>query len=61
MAKMTEQERKEYEQQVAEWLAKGNKITVLEPGERSDTDFSNWGNKKKKATEDTKTKAKKSK
>lgn len=49
MPKMTVEEQKRHDEEIAAWLAKGNKITICEPGERSDTDFSNWGKKKKTA------------
>tara|TARA_R110000851_G_scaffold46355_3_gene112813 strand:+ start:3786 stop:3965 length:180 start_codon:yes stop_codon:yes gene_type:complete len=38
---------------MAEWLAKGNEITICDPGARSDPDEIGytWGKKKKKAVD----------
>jgi|TARA_B110000977_G_scaffold101139_1_gene132564 hypothetical protein len=48
----------EEQRMMDEWLAKGNSITVCEPGERTSSDdiayTHGWGKKKKKAPEQPK-------
>ena len=46
---MDDHERQAYEAAVKEYLAKGGKITVCEPGARSEEVYTNvWGKSKKK-------------
>lgn len=48
-------ERDELKEQIEQWLKKGNKITVLPPGKRTDPDeleYKNtWGRPKKKKSD----------
>jgi hypothetical protein len=59
MPKMTQKELESHQAEIQAWLDKGNKITICEPGARTEDIKTNmWGGKKKKATaqpvEDTK-------
>jgi len=53
MVKLTKREVDDHQAEVDAWLAKGNKITVCEPGARTEDVKTNmWGGKKKKKPEE---------
>ena len=53
MVKLTKRELDDHQVEVDAWLAKGNKITVCEPGARTEDVKTNmWGGKKKKKPEE---------
>ena len=50
MPKMTTAEQEKHDAEIQAWLDKGNKITICEPGARTEDIKTNmWGGKKKKA------------
>ena len=50
MPKMTQKELEAHQAEIQAWLDKGNKITICEPGARTEDIKTNmWGGKKKKA------------
>jgi len=52
MPKMTQKELDDHQAEIQAWLDKGNKITVCEPGARTEDIKTNmWGGKKKKKPE----------
>jgi len=52
----SEEEKQKHEKMIAEWLAKGNKITVCPPGARTQDSkeiFNRWKGKPKKKVDKT--------